>query len=69
MDLLIGLMIVGMLMMMLSITVLIGLQIMIHKPQKAPLQTEQDEAQIQKMERLQRQFDNMMSYTGVDDGH
>ena len=69
MYLLIGLMIVAMLMMMLSITVLIGLQIMIHKPQKAPLQTERDEAQIQKMERLQRQFDNMMSYTGVDDGH
>lgn len=68
MYLLIGLMIVAILMMMLSITVLIGLQIMIHKPQKAPLQTEQDEAQIQKMERLQRQFDNMMSYTGVDDG-
>lgn len=69
MYLLIGVMIVAMLMMMLSITVLIGLQIMLHKPQKAPLQTEQDEAQIQKMERLQRQFDNMMSYTGVDDGH
>lgn len=68
MYLLIGLMIVGILMMMLSITVLIGLQIIIHKPQKAPLQAEQDEAQRQKMERLQRQFDNMMSYTGVDDG-
>lgn len=69
MYLLIGLMIVAILMMMLSITVLIGLQVIIHKPQKAPLQTEQDEAQIQKMERLQRQFDNMMSYTGVDDGY
>lgn len=68
MYLLIGLMIVAILMMMLSITVLIGLQIVIHKPQKAPPQTEQDEAQRQKMERLQRQFDNMMSYTGVDDG-